>query len=69
MYSIIGNCHHRLIKSGFAVGQNPGAGRWRLTNGILSFKAEHSVLCIRSVEEISLPKGFLIDYRREEGNG
>gem|GEM_PF-5187045 len=36
---------------------------------ILSFKAEHSVLCIRSDEEIGLPKGFLSNYRSEEGNG
>jgi hypothetical protein len=36
---------------------------------ILSFKAQHSVLCIRLSEEIGLPKGFLGNYRSEEENG
>ena len=36
---------------------------------ILSFKARHSVLCIRSDEEIGLLKGFLSNYRSEEENG
>ena len=46
----------------------PGKQKTSLV-AILSFKARDSVLCIHSGEEIGLPKGFLSNYRSEEGNG